>query len=182
MQLRCLREEEVTERYVAWLSDPVVNQYVESRFQSHHLESTREYVRAVNRSPDSLLLGMFVDAGQKHIGNIKLGPINAHHHRADIGLLIGDRDEWGRGYATEAIGLVTAYGFGSLKLQKLTAGCYCGNEGSLKAFQRAGYDIEASLARHWHTAQGLQDGLLLGMTLERYASWCAAQREKSRSL
>ena len=39
----------------------------------------------------------------KHIGNIKLGPINWIHRYGDISLLIGDKDYWGKGIATEAI-------------------------------------------------------------------------------
>jgi ribosomal-protein-alanine N-acetyltransferase len=169
LQLRCLRDEDVTARYVAWLNDPEVNRYLELRFQTHALAPTREFVRTVNATGDNLLLGMFIDGGARHIGNIKLGPINPHHHRADIGLLIGDRGAWGQGYATEAIALVTAHGFNRLKLGKLTAGCYGGNQGSVKAFQRAGYTLEAVLPRHWHTAEGIQDGLLLGLTAEQYA-------------
>ena len=46
------------------------------------------------------------------------------------------RSAWGKGYATEAIELVTDYAFKKLNLHKLTAGCYQLNEAAIKAFQR----------------------------------------------
>lgn len=176
--LRTLREEDVTERYVGWLNDPEVARFLEVRFSQHSLASTVEFVNGVNASTDTLLLGMFVDGGGKHIGNIKLGPINPHHHRADIGLLIGDRSEWGKGYATEAITLITAHGFASLKLKKITAGCYSGNQGSLKAFEKAGFKLEATLPEHWATSTGPQDEFLMGLTAERYASRVSGARPR----
>ena len=41
----------------------------------------------------------------RHIGNIKIGPVHSYHRRARIGLLIGEKEFWNRGYATEAIKL-----------------------------------------------------------------------------
>ena len=40
---------------------------------------------------------------KKHIGNIKLGPINCVHKNANISYFIGNKNYWGKGYATLAI-------------------------------------------------------------------------------
>lgn len=177
LRLRCLQEADVSAAYVAWLNDPAVNRYLEVRFATHTLESTREFVRGVNASPDAILFGMFVDEGRRHIGNIKLGPVNRHHRRADIGLMIGDRREWGKGHAPAAIRLVTDYGFRVLGLAKVTAGCYGANVGSLRAFEKVGYVLEARLPGHWQTPEGPDDELLLGITP---AAFAAARPEPRR--
>ena len=44
-----------------------------------------------------------------------------------VGLLIGNRNMWGKGYGTEAIKLVTCHAFKEIKLNKLTAGIYANN-------------------------------------------------------
>ena len=49
----------------------------------------------------------------RHIGNIKLGPIQWLHRRADLSLFIGDKSCWSLGYASEAIGLVRDWAFRS---------------------------------------------------------------------
>lgn len=168
MQLRCLSEKDVTDFYVSWLNDPKINKFLELRFYKHSKKSTKKFVRNANASNDTLLLGVFINKGCKHIGNIKIGPINWHHKRADIGLVIGDRKEWCRGYASEAIGLLTNFGFQKLGLYKITAGCYSENKGSLRAFEKAGYQVEARLPSHWLTQKGQQDELLLGVTAKAF--------------
>jgi len=47
-----------------------------------------------------------------------------------------EKEQWGKGYATEAISLVVNYAFNNLNLHRVTAGCTELNLGSLKAFQK----------------------------------------------
>ena len=98
--LRTLSVDEASSRYLSWLSDLDVSRYLEIRFSApSSIEDLRRFVAATNESDESLLLGMFLKEGAKHVGNIKLGPINRHHETGDIGLLIGEGSEWGKGHA-----------------------------------------------------------------------------------
>jgi RimJ/RimL family protein N-acetyltransferase len=90
------------------------------------------------------MFGMFRRNDGRHIGNIKIGPLETRHGRGDIGLLIGDRGSWGKGYAREAIAAMADYALGPLGLHKVTAGCYAGNEGSRRAFLAAGFVQEGT--------------------------------------
>jgi glutamate-1-semialdehyde 2,1-aminomutase len=161
--LRTLVASDVTEGYLAWLSDPDVNRYLEVRFAPPGtLAELAAFIEATNISDDSLLLGIFLRSNGHHIGNVKLGSINRHHRRADIGLLIGDKNEWGKGHASAAIGLVATYAFARLDIAKLIAGCYSGNEGSRRAFLNAGFVEEGRQVSQWIADGQRLDGLLLG--------------------
>lgn len=142
--LRRLRVEDVTQDYVDWMNDPDVVRFTESRFAVHTLQSTRDFVAGCRKSSSSVLFGIFEREGSLHVGNIKLGPVNPHHGTADIGLIIGRKSFWGRGIATEAIALVRDHAFGRLGIEKLTAGCYAGNDASCRAFIKAGFVIEGT--------------------------------------
>lgn len=159
--LRTLDESNVGAAYPAWLLDPDVIRHLEARFAKHDAESCRAFVASANSQPDIMLLGIFLRDGDHHIGNIKLGPINRHHRRAELGLLIGTRSEWGKGYAVEAIAAVTRHAFNSLGLHKVTAGCYSGNIGSLRAFLKAGYIEVARRKQHWLADGAWQDDIML---------------------
>jgi ribosomal-protein-alanine N-acetyltransferase len=163
LALRQLTPADVTERYVAWLNDDEVNRYLESRFAAHTLATTRGFVEAMEADGSNVLLGVFLTHDGRHIGNIKIGPIDAVHRSADVGLLIGERDEWGKGYATEAIGLATEYAFSVLDLRKLTAGCYEQNLGSARAFEKAGWRREGTRRRQFVSDGRRVDEILLGV-------------------
>jgi ribosomal-protein-alanine N-acetyltransferase len=126
--------------YEAWMRDPAVNRFLEVRFGPPDAVALEAYIAKVNASNDNLLLGLFPKIESKrHIGNIKLGPINKHHRAAPVGIAIGAVEFWGRGFATQAILALADYAFSVLKLERLEAGFYAANESSQRAFRRAGF-------------------------------------------
>lgn len=161
--LREVRLSDVNEDYYKWMNDPEVTRFLESRFFPNSLEGLREYVAARLKDRESVFLAVVLKDGGRHIGNIKLGPINWIHRFADVGLLIGDKQYWGKGYATEAIRLVTDHAFTTLNLHRLTAGCYDRNQGSAKAFLKAGWRQEGLRTGHFFSNGDYCDEILLGI-------------------
>ena len=153
VQLFVLEPHHVSDEYVAWLNSLAVNRYLESRFAPHTIESTREFVQTMLASPQHLFLGIHSAALGRHVGNLKLGPIDRHHGSADIGILVGDPEAWGRGVATAAIRQLVEIARDMLRLRKLTAGCYVSNIGSQRAFEKVGFALEGL-----RKAQFLLDG------------------------
>lgn len=143
--LRPLHESDINIIYLAWLNDPKVNSCLETRFVPQSLDSIRSYWHDHRDDVNSPWFAMQVADNGLHIGNIKLGPINWLHRRADISLFIGNRDFWGKGYAAEAISLISQWAFQELDLKKLTAGIYSANMASRRSFEKAGYELEATL-------------------------------------
>ena len=159
--LRPLKASDVGPAYLGWLRDPRVNRYLESRFQRHTLASLRAFVASASRDPGTLLLAIVRKDSGRHIGNIKLGPIDRRHRRADIGILVGDRASWGKGFATEAIEVLASHALKTLGLHKVTAGIYDNNPGSIRAFRKAGFIVEARRRKHYLCGGRWRDGLLM---------------------
>ncbi len=147
--------------YLDWMNDPEIMEFLESRFRSYAQSDLADFITATNADPDSLLLGMFLKGDGRHVGNIKIGPIDRHHSRGDIGLLIGDRAQWGRGIAREAIAALTQHAFDALDLHKVTAGCYCANIAAQKSFLAVGFVEEGRRLRHFRYRDGWEDHILL---------------------
>lgn len=165
VELFLLEPAHVTESYVGWLNDREVMRYLESRFDRHDLASTVAYVAAMRASPDVLMLGIRSDEIGRHVGNIKLGPLDRRHGLGEVGLMIGDRHAWGRGIAAHAIGILAAIGAKQLGLRKLTAGCYASNGGSVRAFEKAGFEVEGTRRNHFLLDGRGEDLVLLAMHL-----------------
>jgi RimJ/RimL family protein N-acetyltransferase len=139
-ELRLLTLADCTERYVGWLRDPEINRYLETRWSEQNLESVRAFVGGMVESADSYLFAIVVEGA--HVGNIKIGPIQARHRYADVSYFIGERAQWGRGIASDAIALAAAIGFERLGLHRVQAGLYEGNVGSGRALEKAGFRRE----------------------------------------
>jgi RimJ/RimL family protein N-acetyltransferase len=166
--LREVRTSDVTESYYQWMNNPEITRYLESRFRPNSMEQLRNYVEQKQLDRDSLFLAIIMVAGNQHIGNIKLGPINWIHRSGEVGLLIGEKECWGKGHATEAIGLITSFAFSRLNLHRLTAGCYASNFGSAKAFLRNGWQEEGRLRGQFFSEGKYEDAILLGITNQEF--------------
>lgn len=166
LRLRPVAKADLTASYVGWLNDPAVNAYLETRFQPQTLESVQAYWQAHGNDPASPWWAICRrDQADRHIGNIKLGPIHPIHQRADISLFIGDQHSWGQGFATEAIALVRDWAFEQRGLHKLSAGLYADNIGSRRAFERCGFQLEGTLQQEVCIAAHVRmDVLRFGLT------------------
>jgi len=146
--IRILTPADVSDAYVSWLNDDEITQFLELRWRAHTFDDVKKFVALMNESAQDHLFGIFLRENGRHIGNIKIGDINNMHRFGDVGLLIGDKKMWGKGYGAEAIKLATDYGFRELGLNSLKAGMYEGNTGSYKAFIKAGYKDAGRYRKH----------------------------------
>lgn len=158
LSFRELRPQDVSDTYVSWMNDPAVNRYLETRFAPQNKETITAFVATQLDSPDTFLLRIARREDDRHIGNIKLGPINRHHGSASLSLLIGEHAFHGRGYATEAIVRVTSWAGEHCGLHRIEAGCYAENLGSLRAFLKAGYTVEGFRRDAVVTTEGARSG------------------------
>ena len=138
--LDLLTPEKVTMDYVRWMNDRELTRFMESRFKDEYsLEELKTYIREINDGRTNFMFGIYLMADDRYIGNIKLCEVNPFPHHADIGFIIRDQASWGKGIGSEAIGLVTRFAFDRLGLNKVVAGMYQSNIGSLKAFTKNGF-------------------------------------------
>jgi [ribosomal protein S5]-alanine N-acetyltransferase len=163
LYLRAVQSNDVDEAYRRWMNDATINKYLESRFFPHTSETLKDYVQGKLNDNENPFFAIILKENDRHIGNIKLGPINTIHRFADIGIIIGEKDCWGKGYATEAIRLIVKYGFNTLNLHKITAGFYEPNIQSMKAFIKAGFIQEGVRKNHCYCDGKYVDDILVGL-------------------
>lgn len=130
LELTALRDEDVNDRYVGWLNDPEVLRYRGSR-RATDLAGLRRYLERATEQGDLVFAIRVLGDPSVHIGNITLNTILEEHRSAELSIMVGSKEHWGRGYAREAIAAVSAYAFGPLGLHRLWA------ESPNPAFNRA---------------------------------------------
>jgi [ribosomal protein S5]-alanine N-acetyltransferase len=146
--LRKLTTADVSENYVAWLNDEGINKYLETRHEKQTLASCKAFVEACNQDVSAHLFGIFLKSNNCHIGNIKIGFINEKYKRGELSILIGLRDLWGKGFGTESVKALSKYAFDFLGLEKIEAGCYEDNFGSMRIFLKSGFVVEGFRRGH----------------------------------
>ena len=139
--------EHCTETYLNWLNDSEVYRWLETR-GSQTMSMLREYIQQqmVN---ETYMWAIKIKNLKKHIGNIKVDPINDRHSLGEFGILMGDKSEWGKGYAGEASMEIMNYFFSKPEpLRKITLGVVDQNEAAVKLYKNLGFEIEGIYKNH----------------------------------
>lgn len=79
---------------------------------------------------------------KERIGNVKIGPIDKKNKTSDLVCLVGNRKFVGKGMASKIISMANKIAFEKFDLRRLHGGMYSTNVASIKAYVRAGWEIE----------------------------------------
>jgi RimJ/RimL family protein N-acetyltransferase len=166
--LRPLEREDLNERYLGWLNDPEVNRYLESGIFPSTKDTLEEFYEQATKSPDQVILAIIDKETDQHIGNVKLGPINWVHRKATFGILIGDKQLWGRGIGTEATRLMVGYGFTRLNLNRIELGVCAEHEAAVRCYEAVGFRVEGRFRESLFHEGQYKDGLWMGLLRSEY--------------
>jgi diamine N-acetyltransferase len=112
------------------------------------------------------------------VGLIDLFDFDPHHQRAGIGILIGEKPEWGKGYATESLQLLLRYAFSTLLLNQVFCSIDESNTVSLTLFKNAGFRVTGIKEKWNRTAAGWANEWFLQMTA---GDWASKDRKEGKS-
>lgn len=169
INLRPLSISDCNKRYLSWLNNNEVNKYLETRWTKHSISSIKEYVSNINKSKNNIILAIEDKTSKKHIGNIKLGPINFYHKFSEISYFIGEQNFWGKGYGTEAVKLMSKFSLFELKIEYLLAGVYENNKGSAALLKKLGYTLQGKFKKQLLNNNNIrEDHLWFGLGKEDF--------------
>ncbi|MBI2625293.1 MAG: GNAT family N-acetyltransferase [Candidatus Nealsonbacteria bacterium] len=136
--LKPLTAKQATKRYCSWINDPEVNRWLVVK--STTVEKLRKYIKEKNSDQNCLLLGIFLNENGKHIGNVKLEPIEFDKKKAMLGIMIGEKSCWGQGLGSEAVRLLSDFAFKELGLKEIYLGVDPENKRGIKFYERLGFE------------------------------------------
>lgn len=134
----------VTPQHVAWLNDPEVVRYSEQRHIRHTLQTQVEYVSHFPNTPDIIWL---IKQDDSDIGTIT-AMLDNMNGVANMGILIGEKSVWGKGYGTEAWVKVMCWLFDT-GIRKIEAGFALPNTGMRRICNKSGMKYEGSRPDHF---------------------------------
>ena len=125
--------------YVNWLNDPEVNKYLESG-GGYTIQVLEAFLKEQEKN-NILFWGIHLKETNKHIGNIKIDPINHKQNSAEYGILMGDKKNWGKGFGNEASNRILKYCFEDLKFSEITLGVIENNLKAVSLYLKMGFII-----------------------------------------
>lgn len=112
----------------------------------------------------------------KPIGTIGLFELDLTNGSAGIGITIGERSLWGRGYGTDAMHALLDFGFGQLRLERMWLDVYDFNVRARRSYDKAGFVLEGTRRRAMFKRGRYHDVHLMSILRDE---WAAQERRRT---
>lgn len=149
--------------YLSWLNDDEVTRGLETIVKPYTAEMLQRYVKEIVAN-ENIYMFMVVDKESgKAIGTTKLHNISKKNGTCNIGLMIGDKNFWGKGYGGDIYRTIVRFAFEELHIRKIWEMVHSDNEASLGMFRKMGFGEEGRLKEQVLSDGKFVDNVLLGL-------------------
>ena len=139
LRLNPLNMHFLSQEYVNWMNDEKVNRHLTSG-GDYTLEKLAAYLKEVEDNP-KYFWAIILKETDQHLGNIKIDPIDLNLLWGEYGIMIGDRNAWGKGIAKEASRTVIDFCFNTLNLKQINLGVKKNNSKAIHLYEKLGFKI-----------------------------------------
>jgi RimJ/RimL family protein N-acetyltransferase len=176
VRLRAAEREDV-KSFCVWVNDPDVTRYLSLYLPMSTVDEENWFNAMTQRSQSEKTLVIEVRDGNgwKMIGNCGVFDIDPVSRLGEIGIMLGEKDEWNKGYGTETMLLLVNHCFETLNFNRTYLRVYAENQRAKRAYEKAGF-VEEGRLREAAYRQGKYDDVIIMSVLR--SEWIARMKEK----
>ena len=126
-----------TEIYTKWLNDFEVCKGLGNFRMMISLDNERKFLEQL--STDGHNYAIILNNDDTLIGNVGIIEIDNINRTATVGLFIGEHENRGKGYGSEALRLILDFGFKTLNLHNIMLHVHSDNEQGIACYEKVGF-------------------------------------------
>jgi RimJ/RimL family protein N-acetyltransferase len=104
-----------------------------------------------------------VDPEWTHIGTTGFHQVDWKNRTAELGIVIGDKEWWGRGYGTDAVRALARWALDELALNRLWLRVYEDNARAIHSYEKVGFKVEGRLRQDRFHGGRYFDTVVMGL-------------------
>lgn len=165
-----LNDEYLKKQYLGWLKDKDVIRLIGSEELAKKNINKSFIEESFKRFTSKNCNGFFIfhKFDNVFIGTAKLDKISKFTNSAEDGILIGEKNYWGKGISKKVYSIILDYAFFILNLNKVSGGCNEKNISMIKTFKSMGYKHEGTIRKSDNIEGELSDHLYFGILKEEF--------------
>lgn len=106
------------------------------------VKTVQKWIEKQHENEDGFAFSIRALADDRIIGGIGLDGIRWTHGDAFVGIGLGDREYWGKGYGTDAMRVILHYAFDELNLRRVTLDVFEYNPRGVRSYEKVGFVVE----------------------------------------
>lgn len=168
IRLREYRKEDI-EQALCFINDPDLKRLLPPGIPYlNTLEDERKWVEGLSASKDNYDFAIETLLDKKYIGGCGINNIDWKNSVAVVGIFIGDKDYWGKGYGTDAMKVLQKFIFEQMNIHKVKLHVFSYNERAIKSYEKCGFKVEGVLRQEIFRDGRYNDIIVMGILKEEF--------------
>lgn len=176
VRLRAAERDDV-KKFYGWVNDPDVTRYLSLYLPMSTVDEENWFEAMTKRdqSEKTLVIEVRDGDGWKMIGNCAVFGIDPVNRLGELGIMLGEKDEWNKGYGTETMILLLRHCFDTLNLNRAYLRVYADNLRAKRSYEKAGFVEEGRLREAVYKCGNYDDVIIMSVLR---SEWVARKEEK----
>lgn len=126
-----------TEKFTEWLNDLELTQYLSRLYpRSINIQNEKESLEKIANEHNYSIIDIETD---ELLGNCGFVTVNNINQTGEVGIFIGNKKFWDKGYGTEALCLLLDFGFKVLNLHNISLSVVSFNPRAIRVYEKIGF-------------------------------------------
>jgi RimJ/RimL family protein N-acetyltransferase len=132
------------------------------------LKDEEEWVESQSSSKELYSFAIETLDDKKYIGGCGINNLDWKNSVATVGIFIGDKDYWGKGYGTDAMKVLVKFIFEQMNINKVKLHTFSFNERAIKSYKKCGFQVEGVLRNELFKDGKYCDEIVMGILKDEY--------------
>lgn len=166
-RLRAYRKEDI-DAALAFINDFEVKQFLAPGIPYPLTREDEEKFFANNSGLKDTCSFAIETLDGRYIGGCGIHEVDWKNSVCEAGIFIGDKTLWGKGYGTDAFGVLIRFAFEQMNLNKVKLRVYDFNQRGIKSYVKLGFKHEGAMRQELFRDGQYHDIVMMGLLREEW--------------
>lgn len=168
VRLREYRREDIPAA-LKYLNDPEVKSNLDPGIPYlYTLENETKWYEELSANKDTYSFAIETIEEEKYIGGCGVNEVDWKNSVAVIGIFIGDKNYWDKGYGTDAMQILIRFVFEQMNIHKIKLNVYAFNERAIRCYEKCSFKKEGTLRQEIFRDGKYHDQYIMSILKEEY--------------
>ncbi|TCS81049.1 GNAT family N-acetyltransferase [Tepidibacillus fermentans] len=168
VRLREYRKEDIEQAQI-YINDPEVKRLLHPGIPYlYTFEDEQKWFESNTATKDIYNFAIETIPDHKYIGGCGINKLDWKNSVAVVGIFIGDKEYWGKGYGTDAMKVLIRFIFEQMNIHKVRLHVFAFNKRAIKSYEKCGFKTEGILRKEVYRDGEYHDEIVMGILKEEY--------------
>ncbi len=167
VRIRAIEKSDIAE-IMKWINDPEVKSNLLMRYPVSQYQEERWIETALGTDNQRNKTFALETKDGVYLGGIGLHKIDWENSNAEVGIVIGKKEYWNKGYGTDAMMAILDFGFNQMNLHRIYLRVFEFNQRGIRSYEKCGFKKEGILRHDRYREGRYYDTIMMGILKEEF--------------